>query len=409
MRRSAPLVCSLIVALGLLIVSPRPGAPAASPNRWDHLDDAAREAVAAKHVPGVVFVVGQGDRILYRKAHGQRSVRPVAEPMTVDTVFDLASLTKPIATASAVLALVEDGRLRLSDPVIRWWPEFAPAGQERVEEKRKITVRDLLTHTSGMPVYVNFQSRFGSPDGPAVQDHTEKVLAAIAELPVRSAAGERFAYSDLGFITLGEIVRRASGKRLDEYAEQRIFAPLQMRNTGFNPPEKLRPRTAPTTLRRGEFLRGQVHDGNAAVSNGIAGHAGLFSTADDLTRFARMLLSSDRADRRRYPLGPATVRLMTTPQTGPGLPVRGLGWDIDSPYSHVRGDLMPHGSFGHTGFTGTYLWVDPYSLTYLIGLSNRVHPDGQGNPQRLWARAANIVAGTVRPGQLPPRERLGMP
>ncbi len=381
---------------GLAAVSrPAPAREARGDGAWARLDAVARAAVEAREVPGLVLLVGQGRKVLYRRAFGSRSVRPQAEPMTTDTVFDLASLTKVVATASCVMALVEEGRLRLNDPAARYWPEFGKNGKERV------TLRQLLTHTSGLVAWEDYWKRLAAPAGPAVQDRRDAVLEAITEAALRQPPDTRFVYSDLGFITLGEVVHRVTGESLDAYARRRIFAPLRMNETGFSPPEPLRRRAAPTTERGGGFLRGEVHDGNAAVSGGVAGHAGLFSTADDLARFARMLLSSDDADRHSYPLRPYTIRRMTTPSSPPGLPVRGLGWDIDSPYSSVRGDLFPIGSFGHTGFTGTCIWVDPYSGAYLIGLSNRVHPDGQGSHIGLWARASNVVAGIVR-GQAPP-------
>jgi uncharacterized protein YbbC (DUF1343 family) len=372
-----------------------PGRAAESP--WLRLDAVAEEAVAAGNVPGVVLLVGQRGKTVYRKAFGSREIRPEKVPMTVDTVFDLASLTKVVATTSAVMALVEEGKLRLRDPAARYWPEFGQNGKERV------TIRHLLTHTSGLPAWENYERLLRDPAGPGIQDHREKVLQGIAQMPLRQPPDARFVYSDLGFITLGELVRRVSGRPLDEYVETRIFRPLGMRETGFNPGEKPRARAAPTTMRGGRLIRGEVHDPNAAVMGGVAGHAGLFSTADDLARFARMLLSSDTGESRNYPLSPATVREMTTPHTPAGLPVRGLGWDIDSGYSHVRGDLLPVGSFGHTGFTGTYMWIDPHTQTFIIGLSNRVHPDGGGNPLGMWAKAANVVAGIVRPQELAPR------
>jgi CubicO group peptidase (beta-lactamase class C family) len=392
-RLSLILCCSfaLVAATGSL---PRAGTPA---DEWSRLDRVAQETIEAGNVPGVVFVVGHGDKVVYRKAFGRRDVLPVSSPMTLDTVFDLASLTKVVATTSSVMALIEDGKLRLRDPVVKYWPEYGKHGKD------KITVRHLLTHTSGLPSWDNYQKKFGDLKGAPVQDHQEKVLAALADAKLANPIDTKFVYSDLGFITLGELVRRVSGERLDQYARKRIFEPLRMRETGFNPGPELCRRAAPATLWNDQFLRGQVHDPNAAVMDGVAGHAGLFSTADDLARFAKMLLSSDRPTRRRYPLSPATVRQMTTPHTPPGLPIRGLGWDIDTAYSHVRGDLMPVGSFGHTGFTGTYIWVDPYSRSFIIGLSNRLHPDGKGSPLAMWARAANVVAGIVRPQALPPR------
>lgn len=380
----------------LLFAAGLPGR-AAREDPWARLDAVAQETVTSGGTPGVVFLVGHRGRIVYRKAFGYRSLQPEREPMTCDTVFDLASLTKVIATTSSVMALIEEGRLRLRDPVSRYWPEFGHNGKEAV------TVRHLLTHSSGLAAGANFFGRLAEAGKGPVQDRREQALAILAELPLAYPTDTRQVYSDLGFITLGEVVRRASGEPLDRYAERRIFRPLKMRETAFTPGEALRRRAAPTTLRFGQMLRGDVHDPTSAVWGGVAGHAGLFSTADDLAKFARMLLSSDRRDRHRYPLSPATVRLMTSPQAPPGLPLRGLGWDIDSAYSHVRGDLMPLGTFGHTGFTGTYLWVDPYSQAFLIGLSNRVHPEGKGNVLPLWAHAASIVEGIVRPQALPPR------
>lgn len=390
---------TLIPALVLVLVAAQPLASKQAPeqDRWAAIDRAAEETIASGNAPGVVLVVGHRGKIVYRKAFGNRSLRPEARPMTVDTVFDLASLTKVVATTSAVMALVEEGKLRPDDPVVRYWPEFGQAGKE------KVTIRQLLTHTSGLSSYINFYRRYADARRPGVQDQREKVLQAIAEVAPTYPADTKQVYSDLGFITLGEIVRRVSGEPLEVYVRRRIFEPLGMRETTYNPQGRLQERAAPTTQRVNGFLQGVVHDENAATCGGVAGHAGLFSTAADLSRFARMLLSSDNGDRRRYPLSPATVRAMTSPQTPPGIRLRGFGWDIDSTYSHVRGDLLPRGSFGHTGFTGTYIWVDPYSRSFIIGLSNRVHPEGKGNVLRLWSRVANIVAGEVRPYALPPR------
>ncbi len=374
--------------------------------RFTELDRLAEEAVAAKNVPGVVFVVGHRGKVVYRRAFGNRWLKPETRAMTPDTVFDLASLTKVVATTSSIMALVEDGRLRLTDPVVRHWPEWGQNGKD------KVTLRHLLTHTSGLAAWDNYQKQFGDMQGAVIQDHREKILPALAAATLKQEPGAKFVYSDLGFITLGEIVRRVSGEPLDQFARKRVFMPLGMKETGFNPQGSLRDRAAPTQLWKGVFMQGEVHDPNAEVLGGVAGHAGLFSTADDLARFAPMLLSADRPEGnggKRYPLSPATVRLMTTPAAAPGGAMRGLGWDIDSSYSHVKGDLMPLGSFGHTGFTGTYLWVDPYSQTYLIGLSNRVHPDGGGSPLRLWAMAANIVCSSVGGEALPPRPPVFRP
>lgn len=394
MRSRLPLLLVPLLALGL--------APPATPatDGWAALDAVAEEAVRAGNVPGVVLLVHTGGRTVYRKAFGKRAVRPEPLPMTPDAVFDLASLTKPVATAGSVMALVEDGRLRLRDTVAQHWPEFGANGKDRV------TIRQLLTHSSGLASWDNYQRKFGDMTGPPVQECTPRVLDALAGVALANPPDTKFTYSDLGFITLGEVVRRVAGEPLDRYAARRLFQPLGMRATGFNPLPSLLPRAAPTTEWNGVFRQGQVHDPNAAVMGGVAGHAGLFSTADDLARYGRMLLSSDGGS-GRYPLSPHTIRTMTTVASPEGLPRRALGWDVDTGYSHVRGDLFPVGTFGHTGFTGTFIWVDPYSRSFLIGLSNRVHPDGGGNPLGLWARAANVVAARVRPDALPPRAAQG--
>lgn len=389
--------------LGLMLaasLAPALRQAGAAATRWEEIDSAVARALGAAALPGAVFLIHHRGRIVYHKAFGHRALRPEYEAMTLDTMFDLASLTKPIATASSIMALVQDGRLRLNDSASEYWPEFKQGGKDRV------TIRHLLTHTSGLAAWAPYHRELHAPDSNSPLGFREQVLSRIAGRKLDHEPGARFVYSDLGFMTLGQIVHQVSGLPIDQYARRRIFSPLGMTETGYNPPAELKPRIAPTTERGGAFLRGAVHDENAFISGGVAGHAGLFSTAADLSRFAKMMLSSDFAAKEDYPLSPYTIRQMTVPHTAPGLPRRGLGWDIDSGYSHVRGDLLPPGSFGHTGFTGTFLWVDPFSQTFIIGLSNRVHPDGKGNPLRLWAQVSNITAGMVQPGSLPPRPAL---
>ena len=375
---------------------------AARDDAWSAIDRIAAEHIAAKDVPGVVFLVGSHGKIVYRKAFGNRAVQPSVVPMTVDTEFDLASLTKVIGTTSAIMALVEDGKLRIGDPISRYWPEFAQNG------KGEITIRQCMTHTSGLIPDDPFYQHYDDPNGPQVQDHRAEVFKELASDKPRTAPDIRFVYSDLNYVTLMKVAEIVSGEPMQQYLEHRVFRPLGMRDTAFYLNAEQKARCAPTQIVHGKFLQGDVHDPTAQMLNGVGGDAGLFSTADDLAKFAGMLLSSDRPDSKRYPLSPATVRLMTTPHSPPGLPVRGLGWDIDSPYSHVKGDLMPVGSFGHTGFTGTFIWVDPTSETFVIGLSNRVHPDGKGNPLRMWAQVCNVVQGIVRPQTLPAREGVAM-
>ncbi len=350
--------------------------------------------MAAKLTPGAVVASGQGDRTLYEKAFGSRAVVPAAEPMTLDTVFDLASLTKVVATTTAVMTLIEDGRVRLNDPVALHIPGFERYG------KGPITIRHLLTHVSGLRPDVDLHPWSG---------YDAAIELAKDEVPM-AAPGETFVYSDINFFLLGDIVTRITGQSLDAYLKRAVFEPLGMRETGFNPPKSLVPRIAPTERcadqdawpckRPGAApLRGVVHDPTARRMGGIAGHAGLFSTVRDLTRFARMLLGNGQLDGVRV-LSAASVRAMTSPQTPAGMTaVRGFGWDIDTQFSSNRGDLFPIGSFGHTGFTGTSIWVDPSSGGWVIFLSSRLHPDGTGDVTPLRARVSTVAAAAISGGR----------
>ena len=358
-------------------------APLSAQTRWRGsavLDEVIQKAVQDDEIPGAVLLVGHQGRVVHRKAYGSRSLEPRREPMTVDTIFDCASLTKVVATTSAVMLLVEDGKVRLNDLVTRYLPEFA-GGQS------PITVRQLLTHFSGLRPDVDLK--------PAWSGYQTGVKLAFAEKPV-ATPGSRFIYSDINFVLLGEIVRRVSGETLPDYARRRVFAPLGMRRTMFTPPASLRRLIAPTEkLPDGTLLRGVVHDPTTRYMAGVAGHAGLFSTTDDLGRFASMMLAGGRLGAVRI-FSPLTVEKMTSPATAPNQPVlRGLGWDIDSPFSSNRGELLPVGSYGHTGFTGTSLWIDPVTQTYVVLLANSVHPRVRPAISSLRSRVATAVAADV--------------
>ena len=372
---------------------------AVDPARLALVDAVVEQAIRDGRLPGAVVLVGHEGGIVYERAFGARSLTAEPpEPMTVDTVFDLASLTKVVATTTGVMMLVEEGRLRLRDRVADHVPGFGGRGRGAV------TVAQLLTHTSGL-----------APDLP-LEESFEGAATAIARtiaLPPAAAPGERFIYSDLNFMLLGEIVRRVSGLTLDRFAQERIFGPLGMADTGFNPPAALAPRTAPTEACAplawpcggpgATMLRGRVHDPTARRMGGVAGHAGLFSTARDLARFCAMLLGGGAHDGVRL-LAPLTVDRMTRVSTPPQLADRrGLGWDIDSRYSSNRGDLFPVGSYGHTGFTGTSLWIDPASDTFVVFLSSRVHPAGGGDVTALRGRVATVVASALRDAPAPAR------
>ena len=315
--------------------------------------------------------------MIYRKAYGNRALEPRREPMTLDTIFDLASLTKVIATTTAVMQLVEQGKVRLNDPVAKYLPEFAQNGKDDV------TVRQLLTHYSGLAPDLDLKTPWEGKE--------TAYRMAFAETP-EDPPGSRFSYSDINFIVLGALVERVSGESLDEYCERHIFLPLKMTHTRFLPPAAWRARIAPTQYDENEhMLRGVVHDPTARRMGGVAGHAGLFSTADDLAKFAQTLLNGGGGI-----LSPLSVEKMTQPEQPPSAPVlRGFGWDIDSPFSSNRGDLLPVGSYGHTGFTGTSLWIDPTTQTYIILLTNAVHPRGKGNAIALRSEVATAVAAAL--------------
>ncbi|PYR60140.1 MAG: hypothetical protein DMF91_12940 [Acidobacteria bacterium] len=366
------------------------GGVSAEPAGFARVGELIEEAIVQRQLPGAVVLIGRGDTVLYAHAFGRRAVLPAPEPMTEDTLFDLASLTKVVATTTSVMKLVEDGRIRLSDPVARFIPEFARYG------KAQITIRHLLTHVSGLRPDLELDVEF---DGPK-----EAIRRACEEVPL-ARPGERFIYSDINFFLLGDIVERVSGERIDRYAARHIFEPLGMKETMFLPPESLRPRIAPTERCQplawpcnkpdAPFLRGVVHDPTARRMGGVAGHAGLFSTAADLSRFCRMLLNGGHLGSANI-LSPATVARMTSPSTPAAMAdVRGLGWDIDSSLSANRGDLFPIESFGHTGFTGTSLWMEPQTKSYIVFLSNRVHPDGKGDVTPLRAKVATVAAANL--------------
>jgi uncharacterized protein YbbC (DUF1343 family)/CubicO group peptidase (beta-lactamase class C family) len=363
----------------LLIAAPyskRPGQPhqqePSSQKMGALLDPILERSVAAGDMPGAVLLVGHNGRIIYRKAFGSRALEPVREPMTVDTIFDLASLTKCIATTTSIMKLVEEGRVRLNDPVAAYLPEFAQNG------KQDITIRELLTHYSGLAPDLDLQTPWNGRDA--------AFAMAMAQTPA-NPPGSRFVYSDINFEVLGFVVEKISGQPLNEFADRHIFIPLGMTHTRFLPPGEWLPRIAPTQYdEQGKMLRGVVHDPTARRMGGVAGHAGLFSTVDDLSRFAQDLLSGLKV------LSPAIIEKMSTPQQPPNAAsLRGLGWDIDSPFSSNRGELLPVGSFGHTGFTGTSLWIDPVTDTYIILLTNAVHPRGGKSVVSLRSRVATAV------------------
>jgi len=331
-------------------------------NRRQELADLIEAAIRRRLFPGMELLVARGEEVLLHEAWGTLEVGPEAAPMQPGTVFDIASLTKPLATATALLILMEKGMLGLEDKAADYFPEYdAP-------EKRGITLRHLLTHTAGLPDWADLYSEADTPAA---------ALQRLVNVPLKHPTGTAMVYSDLGYLLLGEIVRRAGGQTLGETFHQHIAHPLQLRHTAYNPLEQdWEPPIAPTqycTFRQ-QLLRGIVHDENAYAFGGEAGHAGLFSTAADLHRFARMILHEGELDGVRL-LARRTVALMTANHNPPRLAPRGLGWDIKGDtYGYTScGALMHKGAVGHTGFTGCSLWMEPDSGLTVILLSNRVH------------------------------------
>jgi len=338
-------------------------------------------AVQSHLIPGAVVVIGHNGQVVYRKAYGNRALVPASEPMTVDTIFDAASLTKVIATTSCMMKLVEQGKVRISDPVTRYLPEFQGGHSD-------ITIRNLMTHFSGLRPDLDLR--------PEWSGYETGIQRALIDKPA-GPPGVRFVYSDINFILTGEIVHRVSGETLDQFAHDVVFDPIGMNETGFKPPASLIPRIAPTEYdpdNPAKIIRGVVHDETSRFMGGVAGHAGLFTTADDLAKFAQMMLDLGEVNGKRV-FDPQVIRFFTSPQSPADQPIlRGLGWDIDSPYSSNRGELFPIGSYGHTGFTGTSIWIDPLSRSYVIILTNVVHPHRGKSLTAFRSKIATIAAAS---------------
>ena len=378
----------MAAVIGMLLIGPGPAAQTPRPQgaasstgidvaRLGTIDALVKTAIDDRKLPGAVVVIGHGDRIVWRKAYGMRALQPAPEPMTADTVFDIASLTKVVATAPAVMQLVERGNIRLADRVSTFIPGFERYGKDA------ITILDLLTHMSGLRADLDLAEPWTGRE--------TAIRLASEEVPV-APPGQRFLYSDINFFLLAEIVARVSGQSFETYVKTHVFTPLGMHDSSFLPAASIRRRIAPT---HPADRRGVVHDPTAERMGGVAGHAGVFSTADDLARFSRMMLHGGSLGAVRI-LAPLSVARMTAPATpSTESSIRGLGWDLDTAYSANRGDLLPLGSYGHTGFTGTSLWIDPSSGLFIVFLSNRVHPEGTGDVTPLRARIATVAAAAV--------------
>lgn len=375
-------------------------APASAPSPFDTsalaaIDSAIGATVARAGMPGAQFHL-EREGAVFARAYGSLSYEAGAAPVTAATVFDVASLTKVLATAPSVLLLAEAGKLDLEAPLARYLPACGGRGRDG------LTLRHLLTHSSGFPA--------GLPARPAWEGRAAALALACGK-DLTDAPGTAFRYSDINYILLGLIVEQVAGMPLDEFARRRLFAPLAMDHTGFLPLRRMAAATiAPThvspplaadkalhpDMASGAVLQGVVHDPTARRMGGVAGSAGLFSTADDIARFARMLLGKGELDGVRV-LSAASVRLLTTVQSPTGLTQRAIGMDIDSPFARPRGSLFPLGSYGHTGYTGCFLWIDPASRTFYVFLSNRVYPDDKANILALYGELGTLAARALGP------------
>ena len=389
----------------------RPESVGMSRARLNQIDAIVNKDIADKKLPGAVVIVGRKGKIVYRKAFGNRSLVPTVERMTLDTIFDVASLTKVVATSTSIMILLERGQIRLNDTIGKFIPEIED------KDAKTVTIQQLLNHTSGYQPDFDLREKWLGRGG---------MLNALYKEKLRNPPGTRFVYSDIGFIVLAEIIQRVTKEDVAEFADGNVFSPLNMETSGYGRVENITTvqnsgnasnsvslsRIAPTENIRGQqnylgskfdgteaqgnrILRGQVHDPTAFRMNGVAGHAGLFSTADDLARYCQMILNGGILDGERI-LSPATIASMTKPYVvNEDGATRGLGFDMNSSFSANRGEFFPLGSFGHTGFTGTSIWIDPTSETFYVFLSNRVHPDGKGDVTPLRARVASLVASSV--------------
>ena len=389
MSRRALRACFVLFCAGLFTMAARAQASLSA------IGLVVERAIAEHKIPGAVVIVGHDGKVVYRRAFGMRSLVPAREAMTPDTIFDMASLTKPLMTATAVMQLYEQGKIDVDEPVAHYLPEFAAS------DKSDITIRDLLTHYSGLPPDLSLADPW--------EGRAEGLRRAFETAPLRPA-GVRFQYSDINFIVLGALVEKISGEPLNQYALRHIIRPLGLAHTQFLPPVSWKARIAPTQWEHGEsawggpvhwtgadvMLRGVVHDPTSRRMGGVAGHAGLFSNAEDVASYAQNLLDRLAGRPSKFPLSRTVLLKMVTPeQPATGTALRGFGWDIDSPYSSNRGTLFPVGSFGHTGFTGTSLWIDPTSDTYVVILTNAVHPNGPTGITAMRAQIADVAAAAV--------------
>ena len=349
--------------------------------RFREISPVVEEEIEKGSFPGAVVLVGKGDDILYWEAFGREVIEPFEEPVARETIFDLASMTKPIATATSILILRDRGALELDDYVGEYLPAFACNGKEEAR------IAHLLTHTSGLPAYTNanaLKEQYGNPC-------PDELIDKICGLKAEAAPGEKFRYSCLGYITLARIVETVTGEDIAAFSTRNIYNRLGAEKTGYNPPERWKGDIAATEIVDGKLLRGTVHDPLAQLMDGKSGNAGLFSNVSDLSIYCRMLLKGGVWKRRRI-LSVESVEMLTTQQSHG----RAYGFDVSSSYAWVKGDYAPEGAFCHTGYTGTSVVCDPVSGLYVIILTNRAHPNDKGATKPVRRKVADIVFSSLQ-------------
>lgn len=378
MKLTQTIHLSLVLSVSLA-VGCQPCANSLAEERLSSIDAVVQEEIEKGSFPGAAVLVGQADEIVYWRAFGREVAEPYSEAMSKETIFDMASLTKPVATATSIMILVDRKKIELADYAAKYIPDFSCDGKEQVR------VEHLLTHTSGLPAYTDaneLKEQFGSlcPDN---------VVEKICRMKALSKPGEEFRYSCLGYIVLAKVVEAASGQNLADFAAENIFQPLKMTRTVFKPPESWTKDIAATQLLEQRLLRGTVHDPLARLMGGVSGNAGLFSTAYDLSIYCRMLLNMGTLNGIRI-LSPQAVTMLTAVQSHG----RAYGFDVNSSYSWVKGSFASEQAFCHTGYTGTSIVCDPASKSYVIILTNRAHPHDEGTSKAIRVKVADIVFGT---------------
>ena len=396
-KRAIPLIGLVSVLIGAWACG-KPALPSSaadavgmSAERLNLVNGVIQEAIARKELPGAVLLVARKGKVVLRRAYGESQWVPDHKPMRAEMLFDLASVTKPVATATSILLLVERGKISLWDRIKMHVPEFAPYVDPWGQKGEDARIWNLLTHTSGLPPYTDAAEAGKKLGTPCT---TEDLVKYIAVLKKTNPPGAEFHYSCLGYITMAHIVKKITGLSIDVFAEQNIFKPLKMKHTLYKAASNFPDLCVPTQVVDGKPLVGVVHDPLARLQGGVSGNAGLFSTVDDLSLFAQMILGKGEWDGARI-LAPLTVERMTSIYPRAPSAGRGLGWDLSSAYASNGGDLFGPRSFGHSGYTGTSIWIDPETETVVILLTNSVHPEDKGEIVPLRSRVANIVAASI--------------